>query len=63
LQAVDLRDLEANYTGMGRAPYHPRTMLGLITYGTLKRKSTDGESVEACYGMVVPWLGGGETDV
>src|ERR1019366_9257141 len=24
LQAVDFSDLEANYTGMGRAPYHPR---------------------------------------
>ena len=47
LQALDCSDLEANYTGTGHAPYHPRTMLGLIIYGTLKRKSTLREGARA----------------
>jgi hypothetical protein len=61
LQAVDFSDLEANYTGMGRAPYHPRMMMGLIIYGTLKRKSTLRELEELAVADVGAWwICGGE---
>jgi transposase len=55
VQAVDCSDLEANYTGMGRAPYHPRLMIGLIVYGTLKRKSTLRELEELAVADVGAW--------
>jgi transposase len=38
LQKVDWSSLELNYLGMGRPPYHPRLMMGLIVYGVLKQK-------------------------
>ena len=61
LQAVDFSDLEANYTWMGRAPYHPRMMMGLIIYGTLKRKSTLRELEELAVADVGAWwICGGE---
>ncbi|MGD0949418.1 MAG: transposase [Candidatus Binatia bacterium] len=61
LQALDCSDSEANYTGTGRAPYHPRTMLGLIIYGTLKRKSTLRELEELAVADVGAWwICGGE---
>jgi len=61
LQAVDFSDLETNYTGVGRAPYHPRMMMGLIVYGTLKRKSTLRELEELAVADVGAWwICGGE---
>ncbi len=61
LQAVDFSDLEANYTWMGRAPYPPRMMMGLIIYGMLKRKSTLRELEELAVADVGAWwLCGGE---
>jgi transposase len=61
LQAVDVGDLEANYTGTGRAPYHPRLMIGLIVYGTLKRKATLRELEELAVADVGAWwICGGE---
>lgn len=61
LQAVDFSDLETNYTGVGRAPYHPRMMMGLIIYGTLKKKSTLRELEELAVADVGAWwICGGE---
>jgi transposase len=61
LQAVDFSDLETNYTGVGRAPYHPRMLMGLIVYGTLKRKSTLRELEELAVADVGAWwICGGE---
>jgi transposase len=61
LQAVDVGDLEANYTGTGRAPYHPRLLIGLILYGILKRKATLRELEEwAVADVGAWWICGGE---
>jgi transposase len=61
LQAVDFSDLETNYIGVGRAPYHPRMMMGLIIYGTLKRKSTLRELEElAVVDVGAWWICGGQ---
>jgi transposase len=38
LHKVDWSSLELNYLGMGRPPYHPRMMMGLIVYAVLKQK-------------------------
>jgi transposase len=64
LQAVDFSDLETNYIGVGRAPYHPRMMMGLIIYGTLKRKSTLRELEELAVADVGAWwiCGGQQPD-
>ena len=61
LQALDCSDLEANYIGTGRAPYHPRMLMGLIIYGTLKRRSTLRESEQLAVADVGAWwICGGE---
>jgi len=40
LRMLDWKDLEAKYSGPGRAPYAPRLMAGLVIYGLLKGVSS-----------------------
>lgn len=55
LQKIDFSDLEINYEGTGRRPYHPRMMLGLMVYGILKRKWTLREVEELAVVDVGAW--------
>lgn len=40
LRELDYSLLTGRYSRMGRRPFHPRTVLGLIVYGVLTRQST-----------------------
>lgn len=55
LQKTDFSDLEVNYQGTGRRPYHPRMMLGLMVYAVLKRKWTLREVEELAVVDVGAW--------
>lgn len=58
---IDFSLLEANYEGGGRAPYHPRLMLGLVVYGVLRRQSTLRNLEElAKVDLGAWWMAGGE---
>jgi transposase len=37
LERLDYSSLLVAYTGSGRPPFHPRTLLGLVVYGVLRR--------------------------
>lgn len=37
VEGLDYTPLLVAYTGTGRPPFHPRTLLGLVVYGILRR--------------------------
>lgn len=55
LQKVDFSSLELNYHGVGRPPYKPSLMMGLLVYGILKRKSSLREFEELAVADVGAW--------
>ncbi len=60
LKKIDFSDFEAQYNMKGRAPYHPRLILGLVLYGILKGQSSLRElEVLAGCDLGAIWITGG----
>jgi transposase len=60
LAAVDYGDLVVAYAGTGRPPFHPRTLLGLIVYGIMRRAWSLRELEElAVRDLGAWWITGG----
>jgi len=60
MNKLDFTSLEVGYQAMGRRPYHPRTILGLIVYGMLRQKWSLRELEElAALDVGAWWICGG----
>lgn len=64
LEQVDYTALVVAYTGSGRPPFHPRTLLGLVVYGILRRLWSLRELEELAVRDVGAWwiTGGHQPD-
>jgi hypothetical protein len=60
MERLDYRLLTARYSGLGRRPYHPRTVLSLILFGALMRQFTlrELEDLSGAH-LAAWWLCGG----
>ena len=64
LETLDCTSLLVAYTGSGRPPFHPRTLLGLVVYGILRRLWSLRELEELAVRDVGAWwiTGGHQPD-